>query len=126
MFVDEIAPVGSSTHSKYVSKIINLENPSSYIRTKLAANIPDGSDLLVYYKTIGVGSVHSPETMNWTLFSPDKVITKVQVGNETFTDIDYSIVGLAAFDALQIKLVMKSTNSSAVPRVKDLRIIACA
>ena len=126
MFVDEIAPVGSSTHSKYVSKIINLENPSTYIRVRLAANVPDEADLLVYYKTVGVGAAHNPETVNWILFNADKGIVKVQNGNETFNDVDYSIVGLAPFDAVQIKLVMKSTNSSAVPRVKDLRIICCA
>jgi hypothetical protein len=126
MFVDEIAPVGSSTHSKYVSKIINLDLPSTYIRVKLAANVPDEADLLVYYKTIEVGSTHTPETINWTLFNADKGIVKVQNGNETFTDIDYSIVGRAPFDAIQVKLVMKTTNSSAVTRVKDLRIICCA
>jgi hypothetical protein len=126
MFVDEIAPVGSSAHSKYVSRIINLENPSTYIRVKLAANVPDEADLLVYYKTIEVGSTHTPETINWTLFNADKGIVKVQNGNETFTDVDYSIVGLAPFDAVQVKLVMKTTNSSAVSRAKDLRIICCA
>jgi hypothetical protein len=126
MFVDEIAPVGSSAHSKYVSRIINLENPSTYIRVKLAANVPDEADLLVYYKTIEVGSTHTPETINWTLFNADKSIVKVQNGNETFTDVDYSIVGLVPFDAVQVKLVMKTTNSSAVTRVKDLRIICCA
>ena len=126
MFVDEIAPVGSSTHSKYVSKVINLENPSTYVRVRLAANVPDEADLLVYYKTIEVGSTHTPETINWTLFNADTGIVKVQNGNETFSDVDYSIVGLAPFDAIQIKLVMKTTNSSAVSRVKDLRIICCA
>jgi hypothetical protein len=126
MFVDEIAPVGSSTHSKYVSKVINLELPSTYIRVKLAANVPDEADLLVYYKTIEVGSTHTPETINWTLFNADKGLVKVQNGNVTFTDVDYSIVGLAPFDAVQVKLVMKTTNSSAVSRVKDLRIICCA
>ena len=126
MFVDEIAPVGSSTHSKYVSRIINLENPSTYIRVKLAANVPDEADLLVYYKTVEVGSAQNPETINWTLFNADKGIIKVQNGNETFSDVDYSIVGLAPFDAVQVKLVMKTTNSSAVSRVKDLRIICCA
>jgi hypothetical protein len=103
-----------------------LENPSTYIRVKLAANVPDEADLLVYYKTIEVGSTHTPETINWTLFNADKSIVKVQNGNETFTDVDYSIVGLVPFDAVQVKLVMKTTNSSAVSRVKDLRIICCA
>ena len=126
MFVDEIAPVGSSTRSKYVSKIINLENQSTYIRVRMAAYIPDEADVLVYYKAIAVGSTHNTDTINWTLFNPDKNLIKVQNGSGKFTDVDYSIVGLAPFDAIQIKVVMKSTNSSAVPRIKDLRIIVCA
>ena len=126
MFIDEIAPEGSSTHSKYVSKVINLKSPSHVIKTKLSANIPYEASLEVYYKTIGTSAVHDSSLIPWVKFLPEKTIVQVQNGDDTFTDIDYTITDLIAFDAVQIKLVMKSTNSSAVPRVKDLRIIVCA
>ena len=126
LFVDEIAPTGTSTASQYVSKAITLASPSTYLRIRIAVNIPDEADVLVYYRTSPVGSTNTLNTTNWTLASPDKSIIKVTNGNETFFDVDYSIDNLSPFDAMAVKLVMQSTNSSAVPRVKDLRIIACA
>lgn len=45
---------------------------------------------------------------------------------DQFYDASYSLDDLVAFDAVQIKIVMKSSNSSQVPRIKDLRVIACA
>jgi hypothetical protein len=53
-------------------------------------------------------------------------ITKVGVNEETFYDVSYSKEGMKAFDRLAVKLVFRGKNSSAVPRVRDLRIIACA
>lgn len=126
LYYDEIAPIGSSSFSKYVSKKINLANPSSFLRVRFSANIPAESDVLVYYRTAPVASSTNLDTTNWDLFNPDSTVLKVENGNESFFDIDYSLDTMASFDALAIKLVMKSTNSSAIPRIKDLRIIACA
>jgi hypothetical protein len=64
--------------------------------------------------------------VNWTLSSPDYPIKKVQNGNGTFYDVDYSEENLVPFDSIAVKIVMQSTNSSAPPRIRDLRIIACA
>jgi hypothetical protein len=126
LFVDEIAPVGSSSVNKYISRAINLANPSNFFRIRFAANIPNEANVLVYYKTSPVGSTLDLDQINWTLSSPDAILPKVQNGNGTFTDIDYSEEGLPQFDSFAIKIVMQSTNSSAIPRIKDLRIIACA
>jgi hypothetical protein len=126
LFVDEIAPVGSSSVNKYISRAINLANPSNFFRIRYAGNIPSEANVLVYYKTSPVGSTLDLDQINWTLSSPDAPLTKVQNGDGTFTDIDYSEEGLAQFDSFAIKIVMQSTNSSAIPRIKDLRIIACA
>jgi hypothetical protein len=126
LFIDEIAPVGSSSVNKYISRAINLANPSNFFRIRYSGNIPNEADVLVYYKTSPVGSTLDMDQINWTLSSPDAPLTKVQNGDGTFTDIDYSEEGLAQFDSFAIKIVMQSTNSSAIPRIKDLRIIACA
>jgi hypothetical protein len=126
LFVDEIAPVGSSSVNKYISRAINLANPSNFFRIRYAGCIPSEANVLVYYKTSPVGSTLDLDQINWTLSNPDAPIKKVQNGDGTFTDIDYSEEGLAQFDSFAIKIVMQSTNSSAIPRIKDLRIIACA
>jgi hypothetical protein len=126
LFVDEIAPSGSSSINKYISKSIKLENPSNFFRVRLSTNCPSEANVLVYYKINPVGSTADLEQVNWTLSSPDVAIRKVQNGDGTFYDVDYSEDNLVPFDAISVKIVLQSTSSSAVPRVKDLRIIACA
>lgn len=125
-FVDEIAPIGSSSISNYVTKRISLVNPSNYIRVKFAANVPLESNIEVYYKVSPAGNPTDFTVVPYTLMSFDTPIVYVQNGNTTFFDINLSAENLPAFDALQLKLVMKSTNTSAVPRIKDFRVIACA
>lgn len=125
-FFDEITPVGSSCISKYVSKAINLATPSTFLRIRLAANIPQPADVLVYYKISSAGAVSDFSDTNWVLSTPDTTVVKVENGDLSFYDIDYSETDLTPFDSVAVKLVMRSTNSSAIPRVKDLRIIACA
>ena len=126
LFVDEIAPYGSSTWNKYISKVITLEDKAEFLRIRFAANIPTDADVLVYYKTSANGSTLEFSDTNWALMNPEKPLVRVENGNPTFTDIDYSLEDMIPYDAVQIKLVLKSTNSSAVPLVKDLRIICCA
>ena len=125
LFTDEIAPVGSSTASKYVSKAIKLALPSTFMKIRFAANIPSQSNIDVYYKT-SIGSSGNLDKTKYTLATPVFNPVKVENGNETFYDVDYSITNLSPFDSVQVKLVIKSINTSAVPRIKDLRIIACA
>ena len=126
LFVDEIAPKGSSSVNKYISKAIKLENPSNFFRIRLSTNCPSESNIVVYYKTNPVGSTQDLELVNWTITAPDAAIKKVQNGDGTFYDVDYSEENLVPFDSIAVKIVMQSTNSSAPPRIKDLRIIACA
>lgn len=125
LFVDEIAPVGSSAASKYVTSPIKLANISTNTRIRFAANIPNGADVEVYYKTC-VGDSGQLESTKYTLATPDSSIVKVENGNERFYDIDYSIENMNPFDNIVVKIVMKSTNSSAIPRIRDLRVIALA
>ena len=126
LFKDEITAEGSSTISKYVSNTISLSQPSTYLRVKFAANIPAESNVELYYKTPVIGSLVDINTIKWELLTPDSNIIKVELGNEEFFDIDYSKKDIPQFDTIVVKIVMKSTNTSAVPRLKDLRIIACA
>jgi hypothetical protein len=125
-FVEEIAPVESSTYSKYVTKKVNLANPSNFMRVRFAINLPPEADIEVHYKTATVGSTASYDTVSYTEMTPDSVIPRFSNGTDRFVDVSYTASNLESFDAVTIKLVLKSTNSSEVPRVKDLRVIACA
>ena len=125
-FVDDITPSGSSTYSKYVTRRVNLATPSSFVRIRFATSIPADAAVEVYYKTSPVGSAAQFDSTPFVKLNPDQPIPFVQIGSDTFVDASFSEDNLPEFDAIQVKLVMKSINSSAVPKVKDLRIIACA
>jgi hypothetical protein len=123
-FLDETAPAGSTTISKYVSKKVNFSNTSTYLRVQMALAVPPAGNVLVYYKANPAGLTTGFDALPYVLLNPDSAIKKTT--NQTFTDTSYSLTGMAAFDAIQVKIVMQSTDSSQVPLVKDLRIIACA
>jgi hypothetical protein len=125
-FVDEIAPLESSTYSKYVTKKVNLANASNFLRVRFAGNIPAEASVEVYYKTAVLGSNSSFESVPYSLMTVDAPIVNVSNETDRFFDIAYSQNNMESFDALQLKLVLKSSNSSEIPRIKDLRVIACA
>ena len=125
-FVDEIAPIESSTFSKYVTKTVRLANPSNFLRVRFAVNLPAEASVEVYYKTAVVGSTASFDSVPYTLMTADASIPNFSNGTERFVDATFSETDIDGFDAVKLKLVMKSENSSEVPRIKDLRVIACA
>ena len=125
LFSDEISPMGSSAASKYVTNVVKLALPSTFAKIRFAANVPSGADVSVYYKTTLSASGTMDKT-KYTLATPTTAAVKVENGNQTFYDVDYNLQNLNPFDSIQVKLVMNSTNSSAIPRIKDLRIICCA
>ena len=124
LFADEIAPLGSTTISKYVTNPIKFANLSTYMRVMISANIPAEADVSIYYKTC-TGDAGQLATTKYTQLTPDGTITKVDNGNYTFSDITYTLTGMTSFDTVLVKIVMKSTNSAAVPVIKDFRVIAC-
>jgi hypothetical protein len=117
--------MGSSAASKYVTNAVKLALPSTFAKIRFAANVPSGADVSVYYKTTLSASGTMDKT-KYTLATPTTAAVKVENGNQTFYDVDYNLQNLSPFDSIQVKLVMNSTNSSAIPRIKDLRIICCA
>jgi hypothetical protein len=125
-FVDEIAPLESSTYSKYVTKKVNLANASNFLRVRFAGNIPAEAAVEVYYKTAVVGSNSAFDSVPYSLMTVDAPIINASNSTDRFYDIAYSQDNMQSFDAVQLKIVLKSSNSSEVPRIKDLRVIACA
>ena len=120
-FISEIAPNGSAS-AKYLTRKISLSGSaasSTNLSIKFTASIPVGSSVEVYYRVSQSGSEVAFEELNWTLL--DVASTTVRS-----TDLSFSADNLPSFNTAAVKLVMKSVNSSAVPKVKDLIIIATA
>ena len=127
LYVDEISPIGGTCVAKYITKEISLDGLCDYLRVAYSANCPFDSNIDVYCKSyIGSSGDESYDNTPWVKMESTAPITKVGVNEETFYDVSYSKEGMKAFDRLAIKLVFRGTNSSTVPRVRDLRVIACA
>ena len=89
-----------------------------------AANAPAGTAIDVYYRTLVLGSFIPLKDVNFVQASPTSPITATSDPSQ-FTDITYEIDNLPAFSAAAVKIVFRSSNSSQIPSIKDLRIIAC-
>lgn len=120
-FKSEYAPIGGSTHSKYVTKKINFSRPSEMLKIMFDAVIPNDAEVEIYYKT---GLSVSGDFISSRYF---KAIPSSYTKNSTeFMAIVADVENLPAFDSVMVKLVMKSINKSQVPRIKNFRVIACA
>lgn len=121
-YFDEITPFGSSSYSKYVTRKIDLANPSTFLKIRLAASVPTDSDVKVYYKLGLVGSNEDFSTIEYV----KATAPFIKSNNGVFRDTEIDIPDLEEFNSVSVKLVFTSTNSVRVPEIKDLRIIACA
>lgn len=120
-FKSEYAPIGGSTHSKYVTKKINFSRPSEMLKIMFDAAIPNDAEVEIYYKT---GLNASGDFISSRYF---RAIPASYTKNSTeFMAIVADVEGLSPFDSVMVKLVMKSINKSQVPRIKNFRVIACA
>lgn len=121
-FRNEYAPIGGSTHSKYVTKKINFARPSEMLKIMFSAMIPPEAEVDIYYKT-GISVDGDFISSRYYKALPDAAYNK---SASDFSDITATIEDLAPFDSVMVKLVMRSINKAKVPRIKDFRVIACA
>jgi hypothetical protein len=120
-YIDEIA-LESSSLAKYLTRKINLSGSaaeSKNLSIRFAADIPVGASIEVYYKTSQVSSGIPFNEVLWNFVG-------TTVANNRMSDAAFTVNDIPAFNAASIKLVMKSFNSSAIPRAKDLIVIATA
>ena len=110
--------------AKYVTKQVRLNQASTNLRILFDCNVPNDADIDVYYR-VGNSSDASFFDSQYVLVSSFiKKIAKTENARK-FSEAEAQLE-LPAFDAVQVKLVMKSVNSSKVPRIKDLRVISYA
>jgi hypothetical protein len=120
-YKDDYAALGSSTHSKYVTKKINFSRPSDMLKIMFAAAIPAEAEVEIYYKT-GLAVDGDFITSRYFLANP----RSYKKSENEFTEVIADVEGLSPFDSVIVKLVMKSINKAKVPRIKDFRVIAIA
>lgn len=124
-FVDDIASSGASNISNYVTQKISFANPSTSLHIVFAANIPPEANVKVFYKALPIGSGNTMANIPYTEIDSGRVLTKSN-DRSSFYDLSFELAELESFGSVMVKLVKTSTNTSQVPRIRDLRVTACA
>lgn len=123
-FVPETDANEGSAIAKHITKPISLEEDAVGLKVIFGANRPSVAGIKVYYRTSSGDNITD---LPWTEASIERAIPSDE-NPRIFRDYQYLIGGqggsLSPFTQFQIKLVFTSTNSSKVPVIKDLRIIA--
>lgn len=126
-FVAETAASAGSALSRYITRRIDLNDPASALKIYVLANKPAAAGIATYYKMLTTGSDANFDSLGWTLVAPDAAIPSTENPND-FSEIQYTVdetdLSNKQFTSFAVKIVFTSTNSSAVPVLRDFRAIA--
>ena len=106
-----------------------MENNSKALDIRLTANIRSTSEVEMYYRVSGTDNDTQLDDLSWTAFntdgSSDATVTPAE-DDTTFKEYKYSDNDINEFTSFQLKIVMKGSNSSYPPVLRDMRGIALA
>ena len=127
-FVAETDPANGSSATKHITKPVALEVPATGIKVLFAGHRPTTGHFDLYFRTAATGTDSDILEKSFV-----KATVDVQQPNDVafneFHEYEFTIGGdfastLSEFDKYQIKIIMESTSSSDIPRIRDLRTIA--
>jgi hypothetical protein len=119
-FVDSIAPSATSNSANYISRIFETERVSSGIRLFFDYVKPTEASLRVFYKVNLKSEMQSIETKPWTELTGLSFINSSNSNSYIEQKIDKE---LGSFNEITIKIEMRTTNTSRVPKLKNMRLI---
>lgn len=121
-YIAETSATGGSELAKYITRKIDLSEEADVIDVYLSAARPSGSSIDLYYKTVGAGEDNDFDSIDWILATSTEEIPVSDSGS--LEEAKYSIDPAGSFGSMAFKIVLRSSNSSSVPVVKDFRAIA--
>jgi hypothetical protein len=120
--VAETTPGEGTSLAKYVTKTVELNDSSDTIKVYVDINRPNGSFVDLYYKSGNTASTF--DAQNWILATNDLSVVAFSDGS-SYEETVYTITPADTFTLFNIKIVFRSTGTSYVPKVQQLRAIAC-
>ena len=120
-FITEEAPVGGSAFSKYISRQVDFFNPSTGIKFFFDVSKPAESTIEIYFKTKLAGDSTNMNSIEYQKVS-DVTITN-SLGGE-FIQFEKEVTNISEFNSLVFKIVLNSSDSNKIPKIKNLRAIA--
>jgi len=115
------ASTGSSL-AKYVTKTVELADSSDTIKVYVDINRPNSTFVDLYYKSGNTAATF--DAQSWVL-ALDDLGAVAYSDEESYNETVYTIAPAATFTLFAIKMVMRSESTSIVPKIQQLRAIAC-
>lgn len=120
-FIAEEAAEGGSAYSKYITRQVDLINPSTSIKFFVDVAKPINANLKFYFKSKLASDSTNLRDVEYT------EITGVTIPNSLggeFVEITKQLDNIPSFNSLVLKIVFLSSSDDEIPRIKNLRIIA--
>ena len=113
--------------AKHLTNVVGLEESAKGLKILLAATRPQNAAIEVYFRTNANGEIGDQDFTQVTLEGATPASDET---GRIFRDYEFLAGGLGGdledFTEFQVKIAMKSSNSSRVPVLRDLRVIALA
>ena len=132
-------PAGGDATAKYITRTVTLKDgfDAQDITIYLNMNRRAGTQITCYYKVLSQYDFDAFEDKLWVAMTQTSNLNTLSTDPDEFveyqfdpttTDTDYSVGGanFTSYKTFAVKIVMTSSNTSVIPRVKDLRVIALA
>ncbi len=125
LYIAPTVDVGGTDAAQYITRPVLLAVAANSIHFLLSVMRPYGSQVDVYYKILPTNTNESFDTQSYVLMTPDPNTNFSPAQSPIdFKDYYWLADNIGEFTTFAIKVVMRSTNSSAVPLCKQLRAIA--
>jgi len=127
LFVPATEPEGDSLEAIYLTRQVQMKSAANQINVKFDAVRPATSTIDVMFKTLRTDDSSDFNDVGYTFFNtngqPD-ITTNSSTTRDDFVEHEYSAKELADFNAFQIKIRMRGTDSTNPPIIKRLRVVA--
>jgi hypothetical protein len=118
-YIDDTAPYGVSNDANYVTRTLSLAEPANNLKAIFESNIPNNTELKVYYRTwTGNADLKKVRWIDSGFVSDGK-----DVGID-FIEREANVSNIPSFNNVQMKIVFKSTKPTSVPQIRNLRVLA--
>jgi hypothetical protein len=124
-FNSEASPTNGTNTSRYITKLVKLETPSSGINLFSEIYSENESSVDWYIRTSMSGSVVDHTTLTWIPLLCDSSRNKSSKLDETF-DYKFYRYDITPFNTYDLKCVMRSSNPIKAPKVFNFRAIIVA
>ena len=122
-YVADTVASGTSNANRYVTKRVDLNNEADILDVFINANKPSGSNIDLYFKVLAGGDDTDFDNLSWIAASPESEIITNDGGG--YGEVHYVIdPAIGKFGSFAFKIVLRSSNTSNVPTVKDFRAVA--